>query len=86
MNVSLTPELEKIVTDLVEQGLYSSNSEVIREAIRLLHARDERRKAALEELKREIDVGVEDVLAGRSHPATLEEILADVRSVAKKSA
>lgn len=36
MNVSLTPELEKIVFERVASGLYASASEVIREALRLL--------------------------------------------------
>ena len=35
MHVSLTPELEKIVNDKVESGLYNNASEVIREALRL---------------------------------------------------
>ena len=34
MNVSLTPQLEKIVRDKVESGLYNNASEVVREAIR----------------------------------------------------
>jgi len=33
MNVSLTPELEKIVTDKVATGRYTSASEVIRETL-----------------------------------------------------
>lgn len=36
MNVSLTPELEKKVRDLVETGQYSSSSEVMREALRIM--------------------------------------------------
>jgi putative addiction module CopG family antidote len=36
MNVSLTPELDTFVTDCVGTGRYSSNSEVIRAALRLL--------------------------------------------------
>ena len=34
MNISLTPELEKFVTDQVKSGQYKSSSEVIREALR----------------------------------------------------
>ena len=34
MNVSLTPELEKYISSQVQSGLYGSNSEVIREALR----------------------------------------------------
>lgn len=36
MNVSLTPELVKIVQSKVESGLYNNASEVVREAIRQL--------------------------------------------------
>ena len=36
MNVSLTPELEKMIHKKVETGLYLSASEVVREALRLL--------------------------------------------------
>ncbi len=39
MNVSLTPELEKLVQEKVASGLYNSASEVIRESLRLLHER-----------------------------------------------
>lgn len=46
MNVSLTAELERFVTQKVQSGLYTSNSEVVREALRLLRQR-ERRLAAL---------------------------------------
>ncbi|MGO8758319.1 MAG: type II toxin-antitoxin system ParD family antitoxin [Terracidiphilus sp.] len=35
MNVSLTPELDKFVAGKVESGLYTSASEVVREALRL---------------------------------------------------
>jgi len=36
MNISLTPELEAFVQKQVESGLYHSQSEVIREGLRLL--------------------------------------------------
>ena len=52
MNVSLTPELERYVVDKVDGGLYTSNSEVVREALRLLRRRDEVRRRRLEALGR----------------------------------
>ncbi|MCC7339617.1 MAG: type II toxin-antitoxin system ParD family antitoxin, partial [Bryobacterales bacterium] len=36
MNVSLTPELEEFVAAKVQTGRYTSASEVVREALRLL--------------------------------------------------
>ena len=49
MNVSLTPELAKLVQDKVASGLYQTASEVIREGLRLLKERDERQQATLRE-------------------------------------
>jgi antitoxin ParD1/3/4 len=43
MNVSLTSELERLVNEKVESGLYQTASEVVREALRLLKDRDQAR-------------------------------------------
>jgi len=45
MNVSLTPELETFVTAKVQSGRYTSASEVIREALRLLEEHERLRAA-----------------------------------------
>lgn len=65
MNVSLTPELEQIVSLKVESGLYNSASEVVREGLRLLQQRDEMREMKLEALRKEIQKGFDDLEAGR---------------------
>jgi antitoxin ParD1/3/4 len=54
MNVSLTPELEKLVSTKVESGRYNSASEVVREALRLLEERDLSRAAQLAEFNAEV--------------------------------
>jgi antitoxin ParD1/3/4 len=54
MNVSLTPELEKLVSTKVESGRYNSASEVVREALRLLEERDLSRAAQLAEFNAEL--------------------------------
>jgi antitoxin ParD1/3/4 len=46
MNVSLTPELEKLVNEKVRSGLYQTASEVVREALRLLKLRDDEARRA----------------------------------------
>jgi hypothetical protein len=51
MNVSLSRELERFVTEKVETGLYTSNSEVVREALRLLRRRDRVWRRRLEALE-----------------------------------
>jgi len=66
MNVSLTPELERLVQEKVESGLYHSASEVVREALRLLQEQDELRRLRREELKRQIMIGIEQLNEGRT--------------------
>ena len=50
MNVSLTPELESLVYEKVKSGLYTSASEVVREALRLLNDKDTIQQRRLAEL------------------------------------
>jgi antitoxin ParD1/3/4 len=64
MDVSLTPQLEDFVRRKVESGQFESSSEVIREALRLLAARDADDAAKLDALRAEIRKGLE------SGPAT----------------
>jgi len=74
MNVSLTPELENLVTTKVKSGMYHSASEVIRAGLRLLQEQDELRTLRLEDLRREIAKGVEQ--ANRGELLDGEEVLA----------
>ncbi|MCY7347694.1 MAG: type II toxin-antitoxin system ParD family antitoxin [Pyrinomonadaceae bacterium] len=64
MNVSLTPELEKLVNEKVKSGLYNSASEVIRESLRLLQEQDLLKQIRRDELRREIMLGVEQIRNG----------------------
>lgn len=73
MNISLTPHLEKLVQGKVESGLYNSASEVMHEALRLMEERDQMRELRLEELRREIQKGID---SGESTPLDMEEIKA----------
>ena len=59
MNISLTPNLEALVQEKVDSGLYNNASEVIREALRLMHDRDKRDAAKLERLRQEAALGFE---------------------------
>ena len=60
MNVSLTPELERLVNEKVESGLYQTASEVVREALRLLKERD----YAREQLRGDVQVGFDALTRG----------------------
>jgi len=59
MNVSLTVEMEEWVQRKVGTGLYTSASEVVREAIRSLHERETRRSAKLVNLREAISEGIQ---------------------------
>jgi antitoxin ParD1/3/4 len=65
MNVSLTPELETLVNQKVKSGRYTTASEVVREALRLLDDYDRLREIRREDLRREIQKGVDDIKEGR---------------------
>lgn len=64
LNVNLTPELEALVRDKVASGRYSSASEVVRDALRLMEIRDREGEARLEWLRREIQTGIDSGDAG----------------------
>lgn len=64
MNVSLTPELEKRVTEKVASGLYTSASEVVREGLRLLFEADELKARRLEQLNADIQHGLDQLDRG----------------------
>ena len=64
MNVSLTPQLENMVKGKVKSGLYSSSSEVIREALRLLDERDRLGQIRLVELREAVQEGLSSGAAG----------------------
>ena len=59
MNINLTPSLEKMVRDKVKSGLYTSASEVMREALRLMAEQDSIRQAKIDLLRRDIRAGIE---------------------------
>lgn len=82
MNVSLTPELEALVNQKVQSGLYSSASEVVREALRLMKERDDSRAVQLKQLKREISLGIRQLDRGQGVDA--DEVFEGLRQRHKK--
>lgn len=68
MNVSLTPELEKLIQKKVDSGRYTSASEVVREALRLLEKKDQHdaeREKALKAFQAEMDRRIAEADAGK---------------------
>ncbi|MBI4124954.1 MAG: type II toxin-antitoxin system ParD family antitoxin [Deltaproteobacteria bacterium] len=65
MNVSLSPQLEKWIQKKLETGMYNSASEVIREAIRLMDERDRLQQMKLQELRKDIETGIQEAEQGK---------------------
>ena len=79
MNVSLTPELEKLVSERVRSGMYSSASEVVREALRLLTEHEGVRRQKLEELRKEIQIGLDQIERGEGRPLDIVKMKSRLR-------
>jgi len=71
MNVSLTPELEQYVQEKVSSGLYYSASEVIREGLRLLREREQLQQIRLQELRQDIQAGLD---SGEPTPLNMQVV------------
>ena len=85
-NVVLTDHQEKLIEGLVASGRYQNASEVLREGLRLIEARDAEERARLEALRKAVQVGIDDMQAGRLRsfdtPADLRRHLEAVTAAA----
>jgi antitoxin ParD1/3/4 len=79
MNVNLTPELEELIHRKVASGLYNNQSEVVREALRLLAEQDRLREAHLAELRGALAEGLAQ--ADRGELVDGPQAVAEVRKV-----
>lgn len=58
LTVSLSPQQVSRLQDAVESGSYASNSEVVRDALRLWEQREEMRQLEIKRLKQAYDDGM----------------------------
>lgn len=72
MNVSLTDDLSAFVAEQLEAG-YNNQSEVVRDGLRLLRARNDK----LRQLRADVDLGIADAAAGRAKPLS-DALLRDI--------
>jgi antitoxin ParD1/3/4 len=82
INVSLTPEFEKFVEAEVASGRYQSASEVFREGLRLLQDREDKRKVAIEEVRKKVRKGLESAKRGELFDG--EEVLREILGESRK--
>ena len=57
MNVNLGTVFDQFVADLLKTGLYQTQSEILREVLRLLKEKEELKQLLFAELRKEIAIG-----------------------------
>jgi antitoxin ParD1/3/4 len=77
MNVNLGPVLDDFIGELLKTGTYQSQSEIVREGLRLLKEREELKKLRLDELRKEIAIG--GAQADRGEFVEGEQAFAEIR-------
>jgi antitoxin ParD1/3/4 len=78
---SIGKHFEGLIDSLIGSGRYSTASEVIREGLRLVEEREERRKAKLEALRTEIQKGLD---SGPAEEVDIGEMIARIKSEGRK--
>ena len=83
LTVSLTPHQAAMMQSAVENGGYASNSEIVRDALRLWEQREEVRQMELARLKRAYEEGM---ASGEGREISADALLADLKAEARKRA
>jgi antitoxin ParD1/3/4 len=78
---SIGKHFEDMIDGLIKDGRYATASEIIRDGLRLVEEREERRKVKLEALREEIQKGFD---SGPAEEADIGEMMARVKSDGRK--
>jgi len=81
LTISLTPHQAAMLENAVESGGYASNSEIVRDALRLWEQREEVRQMELARLKKAYDEGM---ASGEGRSVTADTLLAELKAEARK--
>lgn len=74
MHIPLPADVEELIARKVAAGEYETPSEVLIHAVYLLDSHDRARQQQLEELRRELAIGVEQCERGETEPFTAETV------------
>lgn len=77
LTISLSPQQVARLHGAVESGAYASNSEVVRDALRLWEQREEIRLLEINRLKREYDEGM---ASGEGREVDAKTLLAELKA------
>ena len=73
---SIGKHFEAFIASLIESGRYSTASEIIRDGLRIIEEREQRREAKLEWLRAEIQKGLD---SGPAEEVDIKEWIEDVK-------
>ncbi|MBF0369752.1 MAG: type II toxin-antitoxin system ParD family antitoxin [Magnetococcales bacterium] len=83
MEVTLTPSQESFIKQRIHEGAFTSPSEIISEGLHLLMEREQEKAKELAWLRREIQIGLDQIERGET--ATLEEVIAGMDEMIAKA-
>ncbi|HEX2205142.1 MAG TPA: hypothetical protein VHG91_17655 [Longimicrobium sp.] len=81
MSLNIPPEVERAIRERVELGQYESTGDVLRAALEALGDRELNCGLTLEELRQEVQIGLDDLDEGRS--MSRDEVLTRLRELRK---
>jgi antitoxin ParD1/3/4 len=86
-NISLTPEQDAFIDEIVEAGEYQNASEAVREALRVLQQRRQEDELKLQALRAQLRTGIDALERGdfiEVHEGEIEPYLTRPRTRARK--
>lgn len=83
MEMAISPETGRLLESALESGRYESLDDLIASAVLALRLRDE---SKLEELRAEIQIGLDQAARGQCSPLDFEELRASVHRSARETA
>lgn len=81
LTISLSPQQISRLQGAVESGSYASNSEVVRDALRLWEQREDMRQLEIDRLKRAYDEGM---ASGEGREIDRKRFLGELKAEARK--
>ena len=74
MEIALTPDLEALIDDQIERGNFPTPGEVVRAGLRLLQGQMQSREEKLAVLRRDIQLGIDELEQGRGETYATEDL------------
>lgn len=85
MQITLPPDLEQFIQTQLSSGSFLNADEVVQEALRLFQRTTTNQDLTVDQLKEAIQIGIDDINAGRSklYP-TANALATDIKQLARQ--